>query len=170
MAVAGAHRRPIRHPLWQICPERRVRIRDQTCGAQRGLPERHFAGHRIQQVHDEDGLVAERIAEREILFDAEAVGDGIATDTVGNRAFARPVGCVVEHVPPVEIVHVQPAGEADHGNSHLLHHRHRSRLKPVRAGDQGRFRPRLAKAGPFQELAEKPLADRVQHLVQNADL
>ncbi|OPZ85436.1 MAG: hypothetical protein BWY76_01414 [bacterium ADurb.Bin429] len=161
VSVARAHGRPIRHAGRQRGSLLSVHVSHQTRRVSRCFRQRFPSRQPIQQINDQDAFPPQRGGETKILVVAEAVGHRASRMSRRARPLRRASGGMGDHIGPVNVITVRPAGKAHDGNTHgaqgfddLL------RQRAIVAS--GNLRPRLPPTRPLQKLPEEPRVNRMQ--------
>ena len=143
-----------------------IDVSDHRRGVPLGVVHRADFHQRVSKVDDQDRLPPFGFGEVQVFVQTEAVGDlaALVSDAVGSGRRV-PVRGVVDQVGPIEVVDVGAAGVADDRRVDSADDVHHVRVQfAASVGDE--FRSGLpAPTGPFEELAEQPVVDRMQHLV-----
>ncbi len=156
MPVLRTDRRPVVHAFGQPRADGGVAVGDLGGLVADGFGQRLLLEEPVAEVHNQKRRNLQRLPQPQKLVQAEAVRQSApaVTDRDGPpRALAA--GHMVDHVEPVDVVHVGAAGEADDGNLHLAQFLDHTRLEPVRPRHEGPFRTRFAPTGALHEMAEQ---------------
>ncbi len=115
------------------------------------------------EIDHQNRLDIELFTELQKLVVAELVRNPVALMSDRDRSCRRAPGHVVDHVTPVDVVHVGATRKTGDRDLHLAQQLLGLRAQLMRARQHRGLRTDLTPAGSLHELAEQSRVDRMQH-------